>query len=99
VLVFRNVSIAFDGPPVLDDISFSVGPHETRILLGPAGVGKSVLLKLSNGLGLPRQESIELFGKASPTCRNRNVSAARTEWSSGGGCVRLSFGRDNVPTS
>ena len=50
VLVFRNVTISFDGPPVLDDISLSVGPHETRILLGPAGVGKRVLLKLGNGL-------------------------------------------------
>ena len=63
VLVFRNVSISFDGPPVLEDISFSVGPHETRILLGPAGVGKSVLLKLSNGLDCPDRGSIELFGE------------------------------------
>ena len=63
MLVFRNVTISFDGPPVLEDISFSVGPHETRILLGPAGVGKSVLLKLSNGLDCPDQGSIELFGE------------------------------------
>jgi phospholipid/cholesterol/gamma-HCH transport system ATP-binding protein len=63
VLVFRNVTISFDGPPVLEDISFSVGRHETRILLGPAGVGKSVLLKLSNGLDSPDQGSIELFGE------------------------------------
>jgi phospholipid/cholesterol/gamma-HCH transport system ATP-binding protein len=63
VLVFRNVSISFDGPPVLEDISFMVGPHETRILLGPAGVGKSVLLKLSNGLYCPDRGSIELFGE------------------------------------
>jgi phospholipid/cholesterol/gamma-HCH transport system ATP-binding protein len=63
VLVFRNVTISFDGPPVLEDISFSVGPHETRILLGPAGVGKSVLLKLSNGLDCPDRGSIELFGE------------------------------------
>ena len=63
VVVFRNVSIAFDGPPVLDDISFSVAPAETRILLGPAGVGKSVLLKLTNGLLRPDQGSILLFGQ------------------------------------
>lgn len=63
VLVFHNVTISFDGPPVLEDISFSVGPHETRVLLGPAGVGKSVLLKLSNGLDCPDQGSIELFGE------------------------------------
>ena len=63
VVVFRNVSIAFDGPPVLQDISFSVAPRETRILLGPAGVGKSVLLKLINGLLRPDQGSILLFGQ------------------------------------
>src|SRR5438105_126380 len=44
ILDFRNVSISFTGPPVLENVSFSVGPNETRILLGPAGVGKSVLL-------------------------------------------------------
>jgi len=63
VLSFRNVSIAFDGPPVRDDITFSVAPGETRILLGPAGVGKSVLLKLCNGLLRPDRGSIRLFGE------------------------------------
>ena len=63
VLVFDHVSIAFDGPPVLEDISLSVGPRETRILLGPAGVGKSVLLKLANGLLRPDEGSILLFGE------------------------------------
>ena len=63
VVVFRNVTIAFDGPPVLDDVSFSIAPGETRVLLGPAGVGKSVLLKLVNGLLRPDQGSILLFGE------------------------------------
>ncbi len=63
VVAFRNVSIAFDGPPVLEDVSFSVAAGETRILLGPAGVGKSVLLKLANGLLRPGQGSIRLFGE------------------------------------
>jgi phospholipid/cholesterol/gamma-HCH transport system ATP-binding protein len=59
---FRNVTVSFDGPPVLRNISFSVGPRETRILLGPAGVGKSVLLKATNGLKCPDSGSIFLFG-------------------------------------
>ena len=63
VVEFRNVSIAFDGPPVLEDVSFTVKPGETRILLGPAGVGKSVLLKLTNGLLRPDRGSIRLFGE------------------------------------
>ena len=63
VVVFRNVTIAIDGQPVLEDVSFSIAPGETRILLGPAGVGKSVLLKLVNGLLRPDQGSILLFGE------------------------------------
>ncbi len=63
VVTFENVSIRFDGPPVLEDVSFQVAPGETRILLGPAGTGKSVLLKLANGLLRPDSGRIYLFGR------------------------------------
>jgi phospholipid/cholesterol/gamma-HCH transport system ATP-binding protein len=63
VLDFRNVSMSFPGKSVLDDISFSVASNETRILLGPAGVGKSVVLKLANGLLIPDCGSTYLFGE------------------------------------
>jgi phospholipid/cholesterol/gamma-HCH transport system ATP-binding protein len=62
VVEMRHVTISFEGPPVLSDISFRVAPHETRILLGPAGVGKSVLLKLINGLVKPDKGNVMLFG-------------------------------------
>ncbi|MGB7263988.1 MAG: ATP-binding cassette domain-containing protein [Terracidiphilus sp.] len=62
VVDLRSVSAGFDGPPVLQDITFSVAPAETRILLGPAGVGKSVLLKLIIGLLRPLGGDIFLFG-------------------------------------
>jgi phospholipid/cholesterol/gamma-HCH transport system ATP-binding protein len=58
-----HATVSFTGPPVLKDITFSVAPGETRILLGPAGVGKSVLLKLVNGLIRPRRGSVRLFGE------------------------------------
>ena len=78
VVAFRNVSIAFDGPPVLEDISFSLGPGETRILLGPAGVGKSVLLKLTNGLLRPDEGSIMLFGHEISPMPEEQLFALRT---------------------
>jgi phospholipid/cholesterol/gamma-HCH transport system ATP-binding protein len=62
VVELRHASIAFDGPPVLVNVSFTVASSETRILLGPAGVGKSVLLKLINGLLMPDSGSVLLFG-------------------------------------
>jgi phospholipid/cholesterol/gamma-HCH transport system ATP-binding protein len=58
-----HATISFDGPPVLKDINFFVANRETRILLGAAGVGKSVLLKLVNGLIRPDQGSVLLFGE------------------------------------
>jgi phospholipid/cholesterol/gamma-HCH transport system ATP-binding protein len=63
VVELRHASISFDGPPVLVNVSFTVAPGETRILLGPAGVGKSVLLKLINGLLMPDSGSVLLFGE------------------------------------
>ncbi len=63
VVAVCHATVSFDGPPVLEDISFTVAPGETRILLGPAGVGKSVLLKLINGLVRPEKGSVRLFGE------------------------------------
>jgi len=59
---FEDVSIGFEGKDVLEHISFEVKRGETRILLGPAGVGKSVLLKLANGLLKPDSGRIFIFG-------------------------------------
>ena len=60
---FENVSIGFEGNPVLRDVSFQVALGETRILLGPAGGGKSVLMKLVNGLLTPDRGQIRVFGR------------------------------------
>ncbi len=63
VVAVHHATVSFGGSPVLEDITFSVAPGETRILLGPAGVGKSVLLKLVNGLIHPDPGTVELFGE------------------------------------
>jgi phospholipid/cholesterol/gamma-HCH transport system ATP-binding protein len=63
VVSFEDVSISFEGKEVLKSISFAVHPAETRIILGPAGCGKSVLMKLTNGLIKPDSGSIHVFGQ------------------------------------
>ncbi len=63
VVVFDGVSLRSGGHTVLDNISFRVMGGETRIILGPAGVGKSVLLKLANGLIRPDSGTITVFGE------------------------------------
>jgi phospholipid/cholesterol/gamma-HCH transport system ATP-binding protein len=63
IVAFENVSITFDVNPVLKDISFTVHRGETRIILGPAGSGKSVLMKLVDGLIRPDTGTIHVFGE------------------------------------
>ena len=77
VVVFKNVFLSFNGNSVLEDISFEIKAGETRVLLGPAGVGKSVLLKLANGLIKPDSGSICVFGQEVEKMRQGDLFALR----------------------
>jgi phospholipid/cholesterol/gamma-HCH transport system ATP-binding protein len=78
VVIFENVTLGFEGVPVLEGVSFQVKPGETRILLGPAGGGKSVLLKLVNGLLRPDSGTIYLFGDDITTMGEEELLPLRT---------------------
>jgi phospholipid/cholesterol/gamma-HCH transport system ATP-binding protein len=62
IIVFEDVAIAFDENIVLDGISFQLHKGETKILLGVAGAGKSVALKLALGLMKPDRGHISVLG-------------------------------------
>ncbi len=73
VVQFKNVSIQFSRNPVLKDISFTVDRGDTLIILGPAGCGKSVLMKLANGLVKPDSGEISVFGQRIDTMREQDL--------------------------
>ena len=77
VVQFEDVSISFDVKPVLQGISFSVERGQTLVLLGPAGCGKSVLLKLANGLLKPDSGTIRVFGEDIDKLPRRELYALR----------------------
>ena len=77
VLSFRNVSLSFDRNKVLDDVSFQICSAETCVLLGPAGSGKSVLMKLAEGLIKPDSGSICIFGQEITTMPERDLFSLR----------------------
>lgn len=62
-LDLRNVSLSFEEKQVLADISFEIARGETLFLLGVAGAGKSVLLKLILGLLKPDSGEIRVDGQ------------------------------------
>ena len=61
-IVFERVSLAFDDKVVLRDISFSLLPGHTKIILGASGSGKSTILKLILGLLKPDSGGIWVHG-------------------------------------
>lgn len=77
VVEFDNVSIGFDGHTVLSGITFAVAHGETRILLGPAGCGKSVLMKLANGLIEPDSGEVRIFGRPLREMNEREIFEMR----------------------
>jgi phospholipid/cholesterol/gamma-HCH transport system ATP-binding protein len=77
VVEFDDVSIGFETHEVLQNISFKVEHGETRIILGPAGCGKSTLMKLTNGLLEPDSGSIAVFGRQLGEMTEQEIFALR----------------------
>lgn len=63
ILRLQNISLAFgEAPKVLDNVSLEMRAGDTKIILGAAGAGKSVMLKVALGLLKPTEGRIFLFG-------------------------------------
>ena len=59
----KNVSYAFAGRPVIQNLSFSVAAADFFIIIGPNGSGKTTLLKIFAGLYRPRAGQTEILGR------------------------------------
>ena len=64
VISLRGVSFSYGNAPVLEDVSFDVGPLESMCIVGPNGGGKTTLVKLILGLLAPKAGEIRVFGRA-----------------------------------
>jgi len=73
VIVFENVSMAFDEKPVLKDISFRLAKGETKAIFGVAGSGKSTILKLALGLLKPNSGRIYVLGEEVTQMREEDL--------------------------
>jgi energy-coupling factor transporter ATP-binding protein EcfA2 len=72
-IAFEHVTFAYEGPPVLDDVTFALPEGEFCLLVGPTGAGKSTLLKAVNGL-VPRFTGGDMRGRI--TVAGREVRGA-----------------------
>jgi phospholipid/cholesterol/gamma-HCH transport system ATP-binding protein len=78
VLRFENVTVSFDDVPVLRDISFDTVESESRVILGAAGSGKTILLKTAMGLIKPTSGKVFAFGRDLTTLRERELFDVRS---------------------
>lgn len=89
---FRNVSLSFDGKPVLTDISFRLEQGEMIFLTGISGSGKSVLLRLAIGLLKPDTGQIFIDGREIEMLEESELLAIR------GGLMGMVFQEDSLFT-
>ncbi len=69
VIEVRNVSFAFQGPPVLENVDLTIHDRESVCIVGPNGGGKTTLLRLLLGQLRPASGDIRIFGKSPQAAR------------------------------
>lgn len=62
ILELIDVSVELGGEAILTDINMLVFPHDTVVIIGPSGGGKSVLLKTMAGIYLPIKGKVLCYG-------------------------------------
>ena len=79
VIVFEEVSLAFDEKVILDRVSFELLAGRTKIILGGSGVGKSTVLRLILGLLKPDGGRIYINGRQIDHLDERDLMAVRDD--------------------
>jgi phospholipid/cholesterol/gamma-HCH transport system ATP-binding protein len=78
VLRFENVSVSFEDTQALAGVSFEAREGESRVILGAAGSGKTVLLKTALGLIKPDSGRVFVFGRDLTTLNERDLFEIRS---------------------
>ncbi|MDD5883647.1 MAG: ABC transporter ATP-binding protein [Firmicutes bacterium] len=63
IIELKNISKAFDGETVLDNISLDIHDNEFITLLGPSGCGKTTTLRIIGGFVYPDQGDVIFMGE------------------------------------
>jgi phospholipid/cholesterol/gamma-HCH transport system ATP-binding protein len=79
ILRFENVTVRYDEVEALSGVSFESFEGESRVILGAAGSGKTVLLKAAMGLIKPDSGKVFAFGKDLSAMSERDLFEIRSK--------------------
>lgn len=66
IVEVKNLSFAYSGENILQDVNLSIRPGDFIAMIGPNGGGKTTLLKLILGLLKPDKGTIQVMGHPTP---------------------------------
>jgi phospholipid/cholesterol/gamma-HCH transport system ATP-binding protein len=78
-IIFEDVSLCFEDNQVLDSVSFHLKRGETKAILGVAGSGKTLILKLAMGLVCPDKGRIFVLGHEVTAMKERDLFELRRQ--------------------
>jgi phospholipid/cholesterol/gamma-HCH transport system ATP-binding protein len=79
MIVFDDVTLAFDEKVILRDVSFTLLTGHTKIFLGASGAGKSTILRLALGLLKPDSGRIFVNGERIDNMTEDQLMAVRAD--------------------
>ncbi len=79
VVVFDQVSLAFDDKVILREVSFELRPGQLKVILGASGAGKSTILRLILGLLKPDGGQIFVNGNRVDELPESELMSVRSE--------------------
>ena len=79
VIVFNDVTLAFDEKVILDRVSFELQAGHMKIVLGASGAGKSTILRIILGLLRPDGGTVEVNGHRVDRMSESELMAVRAD--------------------
>ena len=74
---FSRVHFRIGPRTILNDISLTIEPGETLVLLGRSGSGKTTALRLINGMQMPSSGEVRIDGKSTTAVIQRILETYR----------------------
>lgn len=77
VIRMKNVTLSYGGDDVVENVNLDIRRGETKIILGPSGVGKSTILKAILGILRPKTGEIHIHEREITSLPERELVKMR----------------------